>query len=317
MSLPPLYALRAFESAARMGSFSKAAMLLNVTPGAISRHIRTLEQWFDCELFMRMGPKVEITQAGRRLAAQLEEGFSQLQRACDAFRSHQQEIRLKAPSTLTLSWLLNALRSFRESDSTPKVQVTSVWMDTDSVDFAKEPYDCAILLGCGQFGDDTESHHLFDEWLIPVCSPGLVSQAQQDLSGCELIHPSPDMRDWRRWLKQSRQFPGLNITRGIVFDTLEQGNLAAISGHGVSVGDLSLSLNAIRSGILALPFSEAIATGESYYYVCQKGTFTHKNSLLLYHHLKACVPVDYPANLQLLPKAYPTVSSHRNTSSEQ
>ncbi|MCS3429957.1 LysR substrate-binding domain-containing protein [Klebsiella sp. BIGb0407] len=308
MSLPPLYALRAFESAARMGSFSKTAILLNVTPGAISRHIRTLEQWFDCELFVRMGPKVEITQAGRRLAAQLEEGFSQLEQACDAFRSHQREIRLKAPSTLTLSWLLNVLRSFRESDSTQKVRVTSVWMDTDKVDFAKEPYDCAILLGSGQFGDGTESHHLFDEWLIPVCSPGMVKQAQRDLSACELIHPSPDGRDWRRWLKESGRFPGLDITRGILFDTLEQGNLAAISGYGVSVGDLLLSLNAIHSGMLALPFPEAIATGESYYFVCQKGTFTHKNSQLLYHHLKACAPDDYPANLQLLPKTCPVLS---------
>lgn len=306
MSLPPLYALRAFETAARMGSFSKAAVRLNVTPGAISRHIRTLEQWFDCQLFIRIGPRVEITQAGKRLAAQLQEGFSQLELACQAFRSHQQEIRLKAPSTLALSWLLNVLARFREVNSTPKVQVSSVWMDTDSVDFSKEPYDCAILLGNGQFGGDSESYHLFDEWLIPVCSPALLSQAQQDLSHCEIIHPSPDARDWRRWLKQSGRFPDLNITRGIVFDTLEQGNLAAISGHGVSVGDLFLSLPAFDSGMLVFPFAEAVSTGESYYFVCQKGSFTHKNSLLLYHHLKSCAPTDYPANLRLLPKARPS-----------
>jgi DNA-binding transcriptional LysR family regulator len=313
MSLPPLYALRAFESAARMGSFSKAAARLSVTPGAVSRHIRTLEQWFGCELFVRKGPKVEITQAGRRLAAQLEEGFSHLERACDAFRSHQQEIRLKAPSTLTLSWLLNTLRVFRESNSTPKVQVTSVWMDTDSVDFAKEPYDCAILLGSGQFGEHTESYHLFDEWLVPVCAPSLMSQAQQNLSACELIHPSPDGRDWRRWLQQSGQFPGLNTTGGTVFDTLEQGNLAAISGHGVSIGDVSLSLNAINSGMLTLPFPEAIATGESYYFVCQKGALTYKNSLLLYHHLKACVPDQYPANLKRLAKTCSATPTHEIT----
>ncbi|MGX5150191.1 LysR family transcriptional regulator, partial [Enterobacter hormaechei] len=50
MSLPPLYALRAFEVAARLNSFSKAAETLNITPGAVSRHVRTLELWFDCEL---------------------------------------------------------------------------------------------------------------------------------------------------------------------------------------------------------------------------------------------------------------------------
>lgn len=50
MSLPPLYALRAFEVAARLNSFSKAAETLNITPGAVSRHVRTLELWFDCEV---------------------------------------------------------------------------------------------------------------------------------------------------------------------------------------------------------------------------------------------------------------------------
>ncbi|MBR7336893.1 LysR family transcriptional regulator, partial [Klebsiella pneumoniae] len=56
MSLPTLYALRAFEVAARLNSFSKAAEVLNITPGAVSRHVRTLEMWFDCALFKRQGP---------------------------------------------------------------------------------------------------------------------------------------------------------------------------------------------------------------------------------------------------------------------
>ena len=66
MSLPPLYALRAFEAAARLNSFSKAAVLLNITPGAVSRHVRTLETWFGCELFRRHGPRVSVSEAGRR-----------------------------------------------------------------------------------------------------------------------------------------------------------------------------------------------------------------------------------------------------------
>lgn len=300
MSLPPLYALRAFESAARLGSFSHAAKHLNVTPGAISRHIRTLEHYFDCVLFVRKGPKVDITQAGCRLAAQLEEGFRHLEQACHAFRRHQQDIRLKAPSTLTMRWLLNTLRLFREHNTLPRVQVSSVWMDTDTVDFTKEPYDCAILLGKGQYGQHVESHLLFDEWLIPVCAPDLVAQAQQDLFTCELIHPSPDGRDWRRWLKRTGAFPGMNVTRGMVFDTLEQGNMAAASGHGVSMGDLLLSQDAIHSGMLALPFSQAIATGDSYYFVCPEGTLTHKNSLQLYQYLKACVPTGIPEGVECL-----------------
>ena len=104
MSLPPLYALRAFEVAARLNSFSKAAETLNITPGAVSRHVRTLELWFDCELFRRHGPRVEISATGQVLAAQLGEGFHSLELACDAFARRRRELRLKAPSTLTLRW---------------------------------------------------------------------------------------------------------------------------------------------------------------------------------------------------------------------
>lgn len=281
MSLPPLYALRAFEAAARLGSFSKAAQLLNITPGAVSRHIRTLEAWFDCELFTRNGPRVKVSEAGRLLAGQLTESFLNIERACHAFRSNSQLLRLKAPSTLTMRWLLDVLNAFRENHVTPRTEITSVWMDTDSVDFISEPYDCAILLGNGSFGDTTESRALFDEWLIPVCSPAMLDKARHHLPECDLIHPSPDRRDWRRWLRETERFPGLNLTGGKVFDTLEQGNLAALSGHGVSVGDLLLSMDAINGGLLSLPFKEAVATGDAYYFVWPRGSAKKEHIELL------------------------------------
>lgn len=300
MALPPLYALRAFEAAARLGSFSKAAAMLNVTPGAVSRHIRTLESWFECELFRRNGPRVEVTDAGRVLAEQLTEGFQSLERACYAFRGNSRELRLKAPSTLTMRWLLDVLNAFREQYSTPKIEISSVWMDTDTVDFSREPYDCAILLGNGRFGPGTESSVLFKEWLVPVCTPAQVEQAQKDIFSCELIHPSPDRRDWRRWLKRTGKFGHLNTARGKVFDTLEQGNLAAISGHGISVGDLLLSMEAIKNGLLALPFNEAVATGDSYWLVWPKGTPRRKNISLLYDWLKEAVPYETSAGIDYL-----------------
>lgn len=272
MSLPPLYALRAFEAAARLGSFSKAAASLNLTPGAVSRHVQTLEAWFECELFHRHGPRVEVTDAGRALAGQLTEGFQRLEQACHAFRSHRRTLRLKAPSTLTMRWLLEVLGSFRAHHTSPKIEASSVWMDIDGVDFDREPYDCAILLRNGHFGGDVESRLLFEEWLIPLCAPALVEDASRDLAMCELIHPSPDRRDWRRWLKGTGIQPGLNLAGGKVFDTLEQGNMAAISGHGISVGDLLLSQEAIASGLLALPFEQAVATGDGYYLVWPRQT---------------------------------------------
>lgn len=301
MTLPPLYALRAFEAAARLGSFSKAAELLNVTPGAVSRHVRTLEAWFECELFLRHGPRVVITPAGSTLASQLTESFQSLENTCYHFGRSNRKLRLKAPSSLTMSWLLDVLSQFRRQHATPVVETASVWMDIDSVDFVREPYDCAILLGNGKFGLNTECLPLFEEWLIPVCAPALLAEAQQALADCELVHPTADRRDWRRWINRTGRYKSLNLNQGKVFDTLEQGNQAAISGHGISIGDLLQSLKAIEDGLLALPFREAVATGDCYYLVWPKGTAKKAHIDLLYQWLKPSTPGPCPDGVICLP----------------
>ncbi|MFK3703776.1 LysR substrate-binding domain-containing protein [Klebsiella sp. NPDC088457] len=297
MSMPPLYALRAFETASRLGSFSKAAAALHVTPGAISRHISTLEAWFECQLFTRQGPKVTITDAGRQLATALEENFAAIDRACQTLRRQAGRLRLKSPSTLTMRWLLDVLQQFRQQHQRPVIEMSSVWMDRDSVDFRQEPYDCAILLGDGNFGEDKCQGLLFAEWLIPVCAPAMVEAARQGLASCPLIHPTPDRRDWRRWRQHAGPQSGIDITQGIVFDSLEQGNMAAMSGHGVSVGDLFLSLPAICSGLLALPFTQAVATGDGYYLVWPKNTLNPQPIAQLYAFLLAHLPTPFPDGL--------------------
>ncbi len=265
--LPPLYALRAFESAAKTNSFTLAADELSITQSAISRHIKTLENYFNCQLFTRHGPRLEVTPQGKIFAAELRKGFKLIEDACELFLGHRNELRLKAPSTLTMRWLLDCLSLFRQKAFGFEISITSVWMDIDSVDFFSEPYDCAILLGNGFFGEGTKCVKLFDEWLIPICSPSMLLNKGFDIKTCELIHPSPDRRDWRRWLKKTDLYEVIDINKGKVFDTLEQGNTAAICGHGVSVGDLFLCVQAINDGQLVLPLKTAVKTGDGYYLV--------------------------------------------------
>ena len=195
-----------------------------------------------------------------------------------------------------MRWLLDVLQLFRQQHQRPEVEMSSLWMDRDSVDFTQEPFDCAILLGDGNFGEENNRSLLFAEWLIPLCAPGMVAQARQNLAACTLIHPSTDRRDWRRWLQHDER-PAPNIAQGIVFDTLEQGTMAAMSGHGVSIGDLLLNLPAIRAGLLALPFSTAIATGEGYYFVWPKNTLSPQPIALLQRFLNQHIPGPLPADV--------------------
>jgi DNA-binding transcriptional LysR family regulator len=270
LRMPPLYALRAFEVAARFGSFTQAAESLCITQSAVSRHVKTLEESLGCQLFERRGSRLALTDTGRLLAQELKVGFRTIENACVAVNRQQDALRLKAPSTLTMRWLLGALEDFQLTHPDNRVQLTSAWMDLDAVDFHNEPFDCAILLGHGGFPADWNRVKLFDEWLVPVCSPEVLGNARwtvAQLASAELIHPSRDCRDWRRWLQRVGLIDAVPWQQGKLFDTLELGISAAAQGHGVSIGDLALVAAELQKGSLTLPFDKAVRSGDSYYLV--------------------------------------------------
>lgn len=268
--LPALYALRAFEAAARHASFTRAAEELAITQSAVSRHIRTLEEYFACRLFERRGRSLQLTEPARALLPGLSDGFDAFERACGALRVDDSVLRLKAPSTLTMRWLLARLSHFRQSYADSEVQLTSAWMDVDKVDFRQEPFDCAVLLSDGQFPDEWDSVLLFEEWLIPVCSAeGARAGAWslERLQAAEQLHPTPDRRDWRRWLQATGLADRVPLKTGQMFDMLELGIVAAARGYGISVGDLLMVSEDVKAGRLGLPWPTAVFSGESYYLV--------------------------------------------------
>ena len=272
-SLPPLYALRAFEAAARHTSFTRAAEELSITQSAVSRHIRTLEDHFACRLFQRNGRHLHLTETARALLPGVRDGFLALERACSTVLAEEGILRMKAPSTLTMRWLLARLSRFRHLQAGNEVQLTSAWMDIDAVDFAQEPFDCAILLSRGHFPPDWEATLLFPEWLIPVGAPALMEESPwtvERLAAAELLHPTPDRRDWRRWLERTGLTGQVSLKGGQVFDTLELGMIAAARGYGVSMGDLLMVAEDVAQGRLSLPWRTAVFSGENYYLVWPK-----------------------------------------------
>ncbi|MBD9427085.1 LysR family transcriptional regulator [Pseudomonas sp. PDM15] len=273
--LPPLYALRAFEAAARHASFTRAAEELAITQSAVSRHIRTLEEHFGCRLFERVGRHLRLSESARLLLPGVRDGFDALERACTALSADDATLRLKAPSTLTMRWLLARLSRFRQRNADIEVQLTSAWMDVDKVDFHQEPFDCAVLLSSGgAFPSEWESVELFAEWLIPVCAPEAAADGPWELErlqATELLHPTPDRRDWRRWVQAMGLEERVPLRGGQVFDTLELGIVAAARGYGVSIGDLVMVAEDVEQGRLGLPWPSAVASGDSYHLVWPRG----------------------------------------------
>jgi DNA-binding transcriptional LysR family regulator len=174
-----LYALRAFEAAARHSSFTRAAEELSITQSAVSRHIRTLEEHFACRLFQRSGRNLQLTEAARMLLPGVREGFAALERACNTLRAEDDILRMKAPSTLTMRWLLARLSRFLQPGN--EVQLTSAWMDVDG---GLQPGALRLrgVLSDGHFPADWEAAAV-PELLIPVGAPNLLDDGPGMLRG--------------------------------------------------------------------------------------------------------------------------------------
>jgi len=128
---------------------------------------------------------------------------------------------------------------------------------------------------------------------VPVCAPALRGDGPwtaETLAAAELIHPSRDCRDWRRWLERVGLGEAVDWQKGTLFDTLELGISAAALGHGVSIGDLALVGPELRRGTLVLPFDAAVRTGDSYYLVWPAHGAEHSVLARMREHLLAHLP---------------------------
>ena len=121
-SLPPLSVLEAFEAAARLGNFTLAARERHLTAGAISRHIQTLEHWCGEALFVRNGPRVALTEAGKGLQARLGGSLQSLHDALAGSGEDAGQLYIFTLPSIATSWLLPAIAGFQARH--PRIQLS-------------------------------------------------------------------------------------------------------------------------------------------------------------------------------------------------
>ncbi len=261
-----LNALRAFEAAARLSSFSRAALELNVTHAAISRHIRTLEADFRTPLFERTGRGVELTDAGRSLSTELTKGFEIIASATNRFtRPSKRKRRLTVTSDLSFAtiWLVPRLGKFTALH--PEIDIV---LDASHrlVDFSKEDIDLGIRYGDGEW-NGVASRKLADAELMLVCSPAFLAgnplSSPGDLDGGLLIQETAK-ECWNAWLAAAgvcdRVIPSGPTLNG------DLAIAAAESGQGFALGDQIQAGDALLAQRLVLPF-DIIAARRGYYLV--------------------------------------------------
>ncbi|MBL6455902.1 LysR family transcriptional regulator [Belnapia sp. T6] len=128
----PLAALRAFEAAARRGSFQAGAAEIGLTPSAVSHHVRGLEATLGLPLFRRLHRGVALTPTGASLAAALAEGFGAIAAAYAAARAPRGVLSVSAAPVFAGRWLLPAMEALRREGIELRVELSSRAADLDS-----------------------------------------------------------------------------------------------------------------------------------------------------------------------------------------
>jgi len=272
MSKVPLHALPGFVAAARLGNLSRAAASLHLTVSALSHQVRGLEEQLGQRLFDR-GPRgLRLTPAGERL-------FGQVAPPLDALSLALAPQPARSPDTLVLSvlpsmatsWLIPRLPAFAALH--PEVEL-SLQSSTELVDFEREPVDAALRFGRGGW-TGLRTHLLFEEWVVPVCSPELLRRfpraRQGDFTGVPLL------RDFgERWPAWFSRFGGSPPSRWVAaFDDTDSLHRAAVEGMGVALGRLTLARSFIEAGRLVVLTPHRLQDGYAHHLVYPERSERH------------------------------------------
>jgi DNA-binding transcriptional LysR family regulator len=244
----PLETLRAFDAAARTGSFSAAAEKLNITHGAVSRQIAKLEDWLGLKVFDRGARGVSLTIEGNRLHLRTAEAFALISTHSDRWVEPRGTavVRLTSIPSVSGLWLMPRMAALENNPSKLRIVLD---VDIRQADLADEGIDLSIRCGRGGIPGRI-SVQLFEEHVFPVASPSLAREIGRGdparLLNFPLINDS-DATGWRAWFAaqgmdyrprpQDRRFEDYNL----VLD-------AAAHGLGIALARPPLTGDQLKSG---------------------------------------------------------------------
>jgi LysR family transcriptional regulator, glycine cleavage system transcriptional activator len=260
----PLTALRTFEAAGRLSSFTRAAEELFVSQAAISRQIRELEASLGRDLFERRHRAVVLTADGEELLGVLTRSFDGIDAALSgiAAKADMQSVTVSVEPSFATLWLVPNLIEFRTSHPEIEVRIDS---DPRVIEFRANEAVLAVRHGSTRVHwPRSEARHLRDTAMTPVLAPALLDLRERplepaELCGLELLHE--ESRDaWADWFQLAGVAPKA-IGRGPV---LADGALvlqSALRGHGAGLADAYFAADEIAAGRLVRPFEAALPYG--------------------------------------------------------
>lgn len=269
--LPPLNPLLAFEATSRHLSFTKAARELNVTQGAVSRQVAVLENYFGRSLFERHSNSIALTPSAAPYAGAINKVFGDLRAATEAYvaASARHTLTVKGYPLFLSHWLMPRLPQFAQQ--IPRIDVRLVAMSGAShVDFAKDRVDVGIRYGRGSWAG-LESHCLFTDELLPVCTPALAGKLRlrqpKDLVGQVLLQTRDREADWLDWFALAGITSSRALERAMSFEDLGLVHQCTLDGIGIAIIQRPYVQDDLAARRLVVPFGPVLRRRLGYYLV--------------------------------------------------
>lgn len=264
--IPSTTGLICFEAAARHESFTKAALELSLTQGAVCRQIANLEVFLNVELFRRSRRGVKLTEAGLSYSRRVAEQLDAVERDTLSVMSQTgtASLEIAVVPTFGTQWLVPRLKRFLERHPEVNVNLTN---RTRPFLFADTAFDAAIYFGDAEWSG-TQAYRLMDESPVPVCSPSRLqgrSQLEKEtLATSPLLQQSTRPYAWRQWFGSL----GMNVARDMTGPRLELFSMlaqAAMHDMGIALIPPFLIEEPLAQGRLVIAHPHALQSSKGYY----------------------------------------------------
>lgn len=254
----PLNALRAFEAAARHLNFTRAAIELCVSQGAVSHQVAQLERRLGTRLFDRLPRGLALTDDGQALVPVLAETFDRIGATLDLYADggFRDAVSVGVVGTFATGWLLERLDGFAAAHPHIELRVS---INNNRVDLAGEALDFAIRFGDGAW-HGTHAEPLLEAPLTALCSPAVAQRLQvpADLTHERLLR-SYRASEWTRWFEAAGAAPP--TLRGPLFDSSALMVGAAMTGLGVALAPKAMFAREMAAERLVQPFAIEVDAG--------------------------------------------------------
>ena len=278
----PLNALRSFECAARCGGFVLAGNELGVSSAAVSLQVKNLESYYGKELFLRLGNKISLTDAGEAIYPDVAAALQQLSRTAEKLKKSRKlsYFVISVLPVLSELWLLPKLQQLIEALGVS----LDIRVENDPIEFEQGAVDLRLTYDARYYKEYYRTE-IFTDVATPTCSPAFWDRYGSDDGTFGAVPAKYFLQNrwgpayaseptWDDWFTSTKSPKGLGDAPTISFNDTSLVIAAARRGLGIALAPKVLLRDDINDGRLILPSDVSLPMKYSYVAICPHGKLT-------------------------------------------